>query len=97
MNKLTLAGAAIGCAFLAISAVAADAGKTAIDAQATYKAAVAKAKSDHKNAVAECKKGPEDQRHACYKQARQAWVSARDAAAEAYTAATGKPEPSPGM
>ena len=95
MNKLSQAGM-LFAALLATSVAAANVAKEQKDAQAAYKSAVAKAKADHRKAVADCKKGSEGQRATCYKDARMAWAKARDAAADAYTNATGKPEPSPG-
>lgn len=96
MKKFGYIAAAIVGACLAGNVLAADMGKELKDAQAAYSKAIAKAKSDFDKAVAECKKGAEDKRHQCYKDARSARREARDAAADAYTNATGKPEPSPG-
>ena len=96
MSKLARTAAAVMAVALATSVAAADMAKDHKNAQAAYKTAVAKAKADRDKAIAECKKGPEDKRHDCYKEARKAWMNARDAASDAYTNATGKPEPSPG-
>ena len=65
-------------------------------AQAQYKTAVAKAKSDFDKSMAGCKKLSEDKQSPCFKEARHVRRQARDEASDAYTNATGKPEPSPG-
>jgi hypothetical protein len=96
MNKSTLFAAAVLAACMGSSAIAADKAPDMKAAQAQYNKAVAAAKSDFDKAVAACKKQAEDKRSACYKEARQARRAARDAASDAYTNATGKPEPSPG-
>ena len=96
MSKLVHLGAALVAAALFTVTFAADKATEMKAAKKEYNAAVAKAKADFDKAIAECKKGAEDKRSACYKEARLARRTARDAASDAYTNATGKPEPSPG-
>ena len=96
MRKLALLGAAIVAASLGTVTLAADKAADIKAAQKEYNAAVAKAKANFDKAIAACKQGAEDKRSACYKEARHARREARDAASDAYTNATGKPEPSPG-
>jgi hypothetical protein len=96
MKKLFIVAAATIAACMANVTIAADMAADQKAAQAQYKTAVAKAKSDFDKAIAGCKKLAEDKQSPCYKEARQARRQARDAASDAYTNATGKPEPSPG-
>jgi hypothetical protein len=96
LKKLVLAAAAIFAASMGSSAIAADAKPDPKAAQAAYKTAVAKAKSNFDAAIVACKKLASEKQSACYKEARQARRAARDEASDAYTNATGKPEPSPG-
>jgi hypothetical protein len=96
MRRIALLGAAVLAASLSGAGLAADKAVDMKAAQKEYNAAVAKAKSDFDKAIAACKKGAEDKRSACYKEARLARRASRDAASDAYTNATGKPEPSPG-
>jgi hypothetical protein len=95
MKKLGFVAAAIFATSMGSSVIAADSA-TIKAAQKDYKAAVDKAKANFDKAIVGCKKLAEDKQSACYKEARQARRAARDEASDAYTKATGKPEPSPG-
>lgn len=97
MNKSMWIAAASVAACMAGAAVSADkVGDVNKAAQNEYNAAVAKAKSNFDKAIAACKKQEADKQSACFKEARHNRREARDAAADAYTKATGRPEPSPG-
>jgi hypothetical protein len=97
MKKLAIAAAAILAASLGSTTFAADPPKDSNKAaHAPYKSATAKARSDFDKSIAACKKQAEDKQSACYKEARQTRRQAIDDASDAYTKATGKPEPSPG-
>lgn len=95
-KKLLIVAAASIAACMASVTIAADKNAGLKAANTEYKTAVAKAKSDFDKAIANCKKLAEDQQSACYKEARHVRRQARDEASDAYTKATGRPEPSPG-
>ena len=96
MRKVLIVAAASVAACMASVTIAADKNADLKAAQSQYSAAVAKAKSDFDKAIAECKKLSDDKKSACYKEARHNRRQARDEASDAYTKATGRPEPSPG-
>ena len=92
MSKVVWSAAIALAAFMATPTFAAD----PKGAQAEYNKSVKQAKADFDKAIAQCKSGQEDKRSQCYKDARKKRNEAREAASDAYTNATGKPEPSPG-
>jgi hypothetical protein len=96
MKKLLIVAAASLAACMATVTIAADKNAELKAAQSQYNTAVAKAKSDFDKAIADCKKLAQDKQSACYKEARHNRRQARDEASDAYTKATGRPEPSPG-